>query len=69
MKNSHIKLLLWPIIFGLAYLVYNSIQSEINFQRDAKERIEENVQRLKDLRKLQVAYKKVNNFIMQYFRN
>lgn len=61
MKTSYIKLILWPIIIILAYFVYNSIKSEISFQKEAKKRISENVQKLKDLRALQIAYKKVNN--------
>lgn len=45
----------------LIYFVYNSIQSEIQFQKDAEKRISENVQKLKDLRTLQIAYKKAHN--------
>ena len=67
MKNSYIKLILWPIIILLVYFVYNSIQSEISFQEDAKKRISENVQKLKDLRALQIAHKKVNGFYASNF--
>ena len=76
MKSSHIKLLLWPVIFILAFFVYSSIQSEINFQKNAELRIEENIQKLKDLRALQIAYKRVNNVyannldsLMSFFYN
>ena len=37
--------------------MYNSINSEVEFQRLAKVRIAENVQQLKDIRAIQVAYK------------
>ena len=58
MKRKYIKILLWPLILFLSYLVINSINSEITFQKEAKIRIDQNVQKLKDLRLLQVAYKK-----------
>ena len=45
----------------LGYLIFNSINSEIEFQKIAKERINENIQKLKDLRQVQIAYKKVYN--------
>jgi hypothetical protein len=45
----------------LAYFVYNSINSEVEFQKVAKVRIAENIQKLKDLRQVQIAFKKVNN--------
>ena len=61
MKEKYIKILLWPLILFLSYLVINSINSEITFQKEAKIRIDQNVQKLKDLRLLQVAYKKANN--------
>ena len=61
MKEKYIKILLWPLILFLSYLVINSIDSEITFQKEAKIRIDQNVQKLKDLRLLQVAYKKANN--------
>ena len=61
MKEKYIKILLWPLILFLSYLVINSIDSEITFQKEAKIRIDQNNQKLKDLRLLQVAYKKTNN--------
>ena len=57
MKARKIALLLIPLNILLIYLVYNSINSEMVFNRAAKERISNNVQKLKDLRQLQVKYK------------
>ena len=68
MKTSIIKILLWPVILILCFFVYNSISSEIKFQKKAKLRISENVQKLKDLRTLQIAYKKVNNEYADNFK-
>lgn len=57
MKAKQIALILIPINLILAYFVYNSINSEVEFQKLAKERIAENVQQLKDIRVIQIAYK------------
>jgi hypothetical protein len=49
--------------------VYNSINSEVEFQQVAKVRIAENVQKLKDLRQVQIAYKKVNHTYSNNFES
>jgi hypothetical protein len=49
--------------------VYNSINSEVEFQKVAKVRITENVQKLKDLRQVQIAYKKVNHTYANNFES
>ena len=61
MKAKQIVLLLIPINIILAYFVYNSINSEVEFQKVAKVRIAENIQKLKGLRQVQIVFKKVNN--------
>ena len=61
MKAKQIALILILLNIILAYFVYNSINSEVEFQQVAKVRVAENVQKLKDLRQVQIAYKKVNN--------
>ena len=57
MKAKQIALILIPLNIVLAYFVYNSINSEVEFQKIAKERIAENVQKLKDIRAVQIACK------------
>ena len=57
MKAKQIALILIPLNIILAYFVYNSINSEVEFQKIAKVRIAENVQKLKDIRVVQIAYK------------
>ena len=69
MKAKHIALILIPLNIILAYFVYNSINSEVEFQQVAKVRIAENVQKLKDLRQVQIAYKKVNNTYSNNFES
>ena len=49
MKAKQIALFLIPLNIILAYFVYNSINSELEFQKIAKVRIAENVQKLKDI--------------------
>ena len=48
MKAKQIALILIPLNVLLAYLVYNSINSEIKFQKAAEIRLDENIQKLKD---------------------
>lgn len=69
MKAKQIALILIPLNIILAYFVYNSINSEVEFQKVAKVRIAENVQKLKDLRQVQIAYKKVNNTYSNNFES
>ena len=57
MKARNIALILIPLNIILAYYIYDNINSQITFNKDAKERIAENVQKLKDLRQLQIKYK------------
>ena len=57
MKAKQIALILIPLNLILAYFVYNSINSEVEFQELAKVRIAENVQKLKDIRAIQTSYK------------
>ena len=57
MKAKKIALILIPINIILFYFVYNSINSQVKFNEAASIRIAENVQKLKDLRQLQVKYK------------
>jgi len=67
MNAKKITLILIPINIVLAFLVYNSIDSEIEFNQQAKERIAENVQKLKDLRTLQIAFKRENDVFADNF--
>jgi hypothetical protein len=69
MKAKQIALILIPLNIILAYFVFNSIDSEVEFQKAAKVRIGENVQKLKDLRQVQIAYKKVNHTYANNFES
>ena len=57
MKRFIFDVLLAALNIILAYFIFNSVDSEIEFNKEAKVRIAENVQKLKDLRQVQTKYK------------
>ena len=57
MKAKQIAIILIPVNLILAYFVFSSIDSEVKFQNIAKVRIGENIQKLKDIRAVQISYK------------
>lgn len=57
MKRFIFVVLLAALNIILAYFIFNSVHSEIEFNKEAKVRIAENVQKLKDLRQVQTKYK------------
>lgn len=62
--NKTVKLIcevvLLAAIAGLAYALYSSIMQPVNFNKEKDLRSEVAIQRLKDIRTLQVAYKSTN---------
>ena len=54
-----IQIVLVIVALGLAYLIYRSIQDPIEFERARESRYEATIQRLKDIRKAQLAFKDV----------
>ena len=54
-------------IIGLAYLVYNSIQSKVDFERTAKARRYVVVENLIDIRTAEIAYKSVKGYYTNSF--
>ncbi len=69
MKAKQIALILIPLNIILAYFVFNSIDSEVLFNREAKMRISENVQKLKDLRQVQTKYKQAKGTFADNFES
>ena len=69
MKAKTIALILIPLNIILFYFVYNSINSEVEFNKDARIRISENVQKLKDLRQVQVKYKQTKGEFADNFES
>ena len=56
-----VEILLALAAVGCVYGIYRSIMKPVNFNKEKARRSEVAVQRLKDIRTLQVAYKGVNN--------
>ena len=54
-----VEVLLLAVIAGLVYLLYSNIMQPVNFNKEKASRQAVAVQRLKDIRTLQVAYKSV----------
>ena len=55
-----LEVLLLAVCAGLVYLIYSSIMQPVNFNKQRDYRSSVAIQRLKDIRTLQVAYKSVN---------
>ncbi len=54
-----LQILLFIVAVALTYLIYNSIQRPIEFEKAKDERYAATVERLKDIRKAEIAYKDV----------
>jgi len=54
-----LQIILFAVAVVLAYFVYKSIQDPLDFEKAKNERYDAVVQKLKDIRKAQVAYKDV----------
>ena len=57
MNQKTIRLILWPVIIILAWLVYRSPINLIEFQEESNSRKAAVVQNLKDIRSAQIAFK------------
>lgn len=55
-----LKITLWVAIFFMAYLVYSSIMTPINFEKEKQKRYTDAIGNLIDIRNSQVAYKSIN---------
>ena len=62
-----IKTVLWVLIVFFGYKVYNSINGPIEFNKVKNERNLKVIDRLKDIRNSQIAYKSVNGFYCDNF--
>lgn len=55
-----IQIILIAAALGLCYLIYESVERPIRFEKAKKERYDAVINRLKDIRSAEVAYKDVN---------
>ncbi len=56
-----LQIVLFIVIFGLSYAIYESIQQPIRFQEKQDARAKAVIDRLKNIRDVQVAYRNLNN--------
>lgn len=57
MKKLIIQVILWAVIAFIAYTVWDTIQTPIDFEKVRKARYSETIAKLMDIRKAQMAYK------------
>ena len=55
-----LQIVLWIVCCGLAYMIYQSVNGPIEFKQVRKERFQSVIDKLKDIRDSQEAYKSVN---------
>ena len=55
---------LWILIVFFSYKIYDSINGPINFNKTKNERYAQVIDRLKDIRKAQIAHKDVQAFLL-----
>lgn len=61
MNRLIVRIVLTVIIIGLGYLVFESIMGPVRFQNEHDKRKEVVVNKLKDLRNIQLTYRSLNN--------
>jgi hypothetical protein len=60
MKRILIQIVLIALAAFLAYMIWDTIQTPITFEKERTKRYETTIERLKDIRKAQVAFREVN---------
>ena len=51
-----IQIVLVAVAIILAYLLYTSVERPLDFEKEKKERYDATIERLKDIRKAEIAY-------------
>ncbi len=64
-----IQVVLWIFCIGLGYLIYNSVNGPIEFKKVKMERFGKVVNKLKDIKNSQEAYKNVNGRYAKDFKS
>lgn len=62
-----IRIALWVVVIGLSYALYTAIMNPIRFNKEKKHRSADVIERLKDIRKAQIAFKEVNHYYASSF--
>ncbi len=64
-----IQIVLWIACVGFGYLIYQSVTGPIEFNKVKEERFAKVINKLKDIRKSQEAYKTVNKRYAKDFKS
>ena len=62
-----IRIGLWVLVIGLGYALYSVIMNPIQFTKEKKRRTADVIERLKEVRKAQIAFKEVNSYYASSF--
>ncbi|MDG1849830.1 MAG: hypothetical protein P8I82_05020 [Flavobacteriales bacterium] len=65
--EKKIRIGLWILVIGLSYSLYSAIMNPIRFNKEKKLRSADVIERLKEVRKAQIAFKEVNRFYARNF--
>jgi hypothetical protein len=65
--KGYVESVLWLLIIVFAFQVYNSVNAPINFNKVKNERYLKVIDKLKDIRNSQIAYKSVNGVYSDNF--
>ena len=57
-----IRIGLWVLVIGLSYVLYTAIMNPIKFTKEKKKRSKDVIERLKEVRQAQIAFKEVNSY-------
>ncbi|MBN1926774.1 MAG: hypothetical protein JW798_13145 [Prolixibacteraceae bacterium] len=60
MKKTIIQVVLIALAIVLAYLIWDSVKTPLDFEKERASRYEDVIENLKDIRKAQIAFKDVN---------
>jgi hypothetical protein len=62
-----IRIGLWVLVIGLSYALYSAIMNPIQFTKEKKRRSKDVIERLKEVRQAQIAFKEVNSYYASSF--
>lgn len=65
--EKRIRIGLWILIIGLSYALFSAIMNPIKFNKEKIARSADVIDRLKDIRKAQLAFKEVNRYYASHF--
>ena len=65
--EKRIRIGLWVLVIGLSYALYSVIMNPIQFTKEKKRRSKDVIERLKEVRQAQIAFKEINSYYASSF--